>query len=57
MTEPAARVLLVNEMVARLRSGALDAFAARAAELEAADLADVLSAYMEIGRASCRERV
>lgn len=44
MTEPAARVLLVNEMVARLRSGALDAFAARAAELEAADLADVLSA-------------
>ncbi len=44
MTESGARVLLVNEMVARLRSGALDAFAARALELEAADLADVLSA-------------
>lgn len=47
MSESSGRVLLVNEMVARLRSGALDAFAARASELEAADLADVLSALDE----------
>lgn len=47
MSDTAERVLQVNELVALVRSQALEAFAARAAELEPADLADVLSALDE----------